>query len=110
MDITIRDENNLKVLNFVGNLDTNTSPEAESKLNDLISAGEKKLLIDFEKLDYISSAGLRILLGTAKQLKSTGGELRICSLNETVKEVFEISGFDSILNVFSNEQEAKEGF
>jgi anti-anti-sigma factor len=110
MDIIVSGEGEIKTLNFNGHLDTNTSPDAEAKLNELINAGEKKILIDFEKLDYISSAGLRILLGTAKQLKASGGELRICNLNETVSEVFEISGFNSILKVFVNNSDALQEF
>ncbi len=72
--------------------------------------GATKLVVNFEKLDYISSAGLRILLAAAKQLKGNSGELRICSLNETVKEVFDISGFTTILTVTKTEPEALEGF
>jgi anti-anti-sigma factor len=68
------------------------------------------LLVDFKALDYISSAGLRVLLATAKRLSSEGGSLRICHLNDTVREVFEISGFSTIFSVFDTEAEALEGF
>jgi len=61
-------------------------------------------------LDYISSAGLRVLLVTAKRLGGSGGSLHICGLNETVDEVFEISGFSVILNVFGTADEAMQGF
>ena len=70
----------------------------------------QKILVNFADLDYISSAGLRVLLTTAKRLGGSGGTLRICGLNETVSEVFEISGFSVILSVFPNETEALEGF
>ena len=66
--------------------------------------------MNFEKLDYISSAGLRVLLTAAKQLKRVDGELRICSLNEVVAEVFDISGFTTIFKVFRSESEALDGF
>ena len=66
--------------------------------------------MNFEKLDYISSAGLRVLLAAAKQLKGIDGELRICSLNEVVREVFDISGFTTIFKVFGSESEALDGF
>jgi anti-sigma B factor antagonist len=98
------------VVRFEGNLDTNTAPEAQERLDDLMAAGAEKLLVDFSDLDYISSAGLRVLLATAKKLRSTGGNLRLCKLNETVAEVFEISGFSTIFAVFSTEAEALEGF
>ena len=66
--------------------------------------------MNLEKLDYISSAGLRVLLATAKKLKAIGGELRVCSLNEIVTEVFDITGFDLILTVLPSESEALDGF
>jgi len=67
-------------------------------------------LVDCEKVDYISSAGLRVLLGTVKGLTAAGGSLRISGLNESVHEVFEISGFSTILAVFVTEAEALDGF
>ncbi len=79
-------------------------------MTQLIEAGENRFLVNFEKLDYISSAGLRVLLTAAKQLKGTDGELRICSLNEVVREVFDISGFTTIFKVFGSESEALDGF
>ena len=76
----------------------------------LIDAGAQKLLVNFENLDYISSAGLRILLATAKKLKASQGDLKICWLNETVQEVFDISGFATILSVSKTEEEALGAF
>jgi len=67
-------------------------------------------VVNFEKLDYISSTGLDVLLKAAKQLKGNSGELRICSLNEFVQEVFEISGFCTILSVFNSESDALSRF
>ncbi len=110
MQISIRTTNEVTVLAFEGKLDTQTSPDAQQQLTRLIEEGENRFLVNFEKLDYISSAGLRVLLAAAKQLKGIDGELRICSLNEVVKEVFDISGFDLILPISASESEALEGF
>ena len=110
MQISVKTTNEVKVLAFEGRLDTQTSPDAQQQLTRLIEEGETKILVNLEKLDYISSAGLRVLLDVAKQLKKTDGELRICSLNEVVKEVFDISGFDMILPISTSESEALEGF
>jgi anti-sigma B factor antagonist len=106
MEITVRDEGDTKVVMLNGKLDTNTTSAAESEINALLDGGASKLLINFEQLSYISSSGLRLLLATAKRLKGSGGVLKVCTLNEMATEVFEISGFSSILNVFSSEQEA----
>ena len=110
MQIAVKTANEVKVLAFEGSLDTQTSPEAQTQLNQLIDGGDKKILVNFEKLHYISSAGLRILLAAAKQLKTADGELRICDLNEVVKEVFDISGFSTIFKIFENETEALDSF
>jgi len=106
VDITTRDEGDTTVVMLNGKLDTNTTPAAESEINALIDAGASKLLINFQQLSYISSSGLRLLLATAKRLKASGGDLQVCSLNEMATEVFEISGFSTILKVFPNEQAA----
>ena len=110
MTMTTREKGEVKILDFEGDLDTNTSPDAETKLKELMSEGALKILVNFKDLDYISSAGLRILLATAKALQKNKGELRICHLNETVDEIFEISGFIEIFNVFKTENEGLEIF
>ncbi len=110
MELTVGDAGAVKVVRIEGNLDTQTSPDAESQLTQLIDAGAKKVVVNFEKLDYISSTGLRILLAAAKQLQGNGGELRVCSLSKLVQEVFDISGFVTILSVSKSEAEALDGF
>jgi anti-sigma B factor antagonist len=110
MEISISESGDVRILSFQGNLDTGTSSEAESQINGLIEAGAQKLLVNFEQLEYISSAGLRVLLATAKKLKPSGGNLKICCLNQTVQEVFDISGFSTILSVTASEEEALGAF
>ncbi len=110
MEISVKTANEVKVLAFEGSLDTQTSPDALTQLTQLIDGGDKKILVNFENLHYISSGGLRVLLAAAKQLRTTHGELRICSLNEVVKEVFDISGFATIFKVFGSESQALKGF
>ena len=110
MQISVKAANEVKVLAFEGSLDTQTSPDALTQLTQLIDGGDKKIVVNFEKLQYISSAGLRILLAAAKQLKAAEGELRICDLNEVVKEVFDISGFSTIFKIFESETDALDSF
>ena len=110
MKTTIQDSNDVKIVQFEGELETNTSHDAETCLNQLLDEGVKKILVDFEKLDYISSAGLRVLLATAQKLESGGGALKVCNLNETVQEVFDISDFSTILSVFKTKSEELDGF
>ena len=103
MILTVGDTGEVKIVRIEGELNTLTSPDAEAQLTQLIDAGARKIVVNFERLDYISSAGLYILLATAKQLQVSGGELRVCNLNDFVREVFEMSGFDSIVSVSKNE-------
>ncbi len=110
MDISTEDIGGVKVVQFTGNLDTNTAPDAEGALKKLTEEDGAKIIVDFTTVDFVSSAGLRVLLVTAKLLKRSAGALRICGLNETVEEVFEISGFSAILKVFTDQAAALEGF
>lgn len=80
-----------------GRLDTVTSPELEKELKASI-AGVETLVFDFEKLEYISSAGLRVLL-SAQKIMNRQGEMSICNVNETIMEVFEVTGFVDILTI-----------
>ena len=106
MEITTRTEQDVTILALAGHLDSNTSPEAQAALDTILAGGVAKLVIDFRALDYISSAGLRVLLGTAKRLSQSKGALRLFGLNEAVREVFEISGFATILTVLDTEANA----
>jgi anti-sigma B factor antagonist len=105
MEISTRTSNDIHIVGISGSLDSTTSPEAQKAL-DAVLAGAKKVALDFSSLDYISSAGLRVLLGAAKKQKSTGGSLAMFGLNQSVKEVFDISGFSTILSVYPSEAEA----
>jgi anti-anti-sigma factor len=82
---------------------------AQQTLDGILAGGAQKVVVDFTALDYVSSAGLRVLLGAAKKLQGAGKGLRLFGLNETVREVFEISGFSKILTVRGSEAEAREG-
>ena|SRR5262252_800114 len=106
MEITQRTEQDVTIVALAGHLDSNTSPEAQAALDAILAGGSRKVVIDFSALDYISSAGLRVLLGTAKRLKQERGTLVLFGLNETVQEVFQISGFATILSVVDTEANA----
>jgi anti-anti-sigma factor len=110
LEIHNRRAGEVTIIQFEGHLDTNTAPEAQAHLDDLAGDGQIRMVVDFTSLNYISSAGLRVLLATAKKLKGLGGQLRMFGLNDTVHEVFEISGFSTIFSVFATEEEALEGF
>ena len=80
-----------------GRLDTMTAPELEAELNKDLS-GADSLTLDFSKLDYISSAGLRVLLSAHKAMSAKGG-MKVTNVNEIVREVFDVTGFADILTI-----------
>jgi anti-anti-sigma factor len=105
MQINTRTSNDVHIVAINGSLDSTTSPEAQKSLDEVL-ASAKKVVLDFSQLDYISSAGLRVLLGAAKKLRASSGKLGMFGLNQSVREVFEISGFATILSVYQTEAEA----
>ena len=110
MEITSRDAGEVKIVELDGNLDTNTSIDAEGYFQGLVVRGNNKILVNCEKLNYISSSGLRILLLTAQEVRANDGDLRLCGLNEDVQSVFHISGFENIFRIHGSENEALEAF
>ena len=80
-----------------GRLDTTTAPELDEELKSSIG-GIKELVIDFSELEYISSAGLRVLL-SAQKVMNTQGSMKVTGANEVVLEVFEVTGFSDILTI-----------
>lgn len=85
-------------VNIDGRIDTITSQELENSLNEEIE-NITSLTLDFTKLEYISSAGLRVLIATEKKLKQNDIPMTITNVNETIGEIFRMSGFDKILEI-----------
>ena len=80
-----------------GRLDTTTAPDLEESLRESIDDA-KELILDLENLEYMSSAGLRVLLSAQKQM-SQQGSMKVINVNETIREIFEVTGFDTILTI-----------
>ena len=97
MTITKKANGNDLVIALEGRLDTMTAPELEAELNKSMGDAET-LTLDFSKLDYISSAGLRVLLSAHKVMLRKGG-MKVTNVNEIVQEVFEVTGFADLLNI-----------
>jgi anti-sigma B factor antagonist len=106
MDIIEEKKGGIDIFKLNGRLDSNTSQGFEQKLFDAITNGSKQMVVDFRDLDYISSAGLRVILKATKALKREEGRIMLCSMQDYVKEVFEIAGFDTFLPIVDNMDEA----
>jgi anti-sigma B factor antagonist len=99
MEIIEEKHGQVSTFKLQGRLDSNTSQVFEKRIFDAMSDGTKNVIIDFKELDYISSAGLRVILKATKALKREDGKIRLCAMQDYVKEVFEIAGFDSFLPI-----------
>lgn len=109
MKITTESAKPVLIVKLDGRFDTQASQEGQAAIDAEIARGWKYMVLDLTRLDFISSAGLRVLLKTSKSLKAAGGELRVHGPNETVREIFGISGFDSIFKVFESREQAMAG-
>lgn len=93
-----------------GEIKSTTSGEVMDTLVGLVKGGSNKLLLNIKGVAFISSAGLRSILVTAKLLQNSDGQMRICGANGSVKNVLETSGFTSLVNLYSDESEALAAF
>ena len=99
MEITQKEVGGIVSLSIVGRLDADSSPEAEKVVKEALAGQTKRVLFDLSALEYLSSAGLRVLLSAAKEMRRRDGKIVLCSLNEFVKEIFEVSGFQSLIPI-----------
>ena len=99
MDIKKSTSGNTTTLALTGRLDTVTSVQLSNELGITLEGDPVNLVFDFSALEYVSSAGLRVLLTAQKKINALGTEMEIIGANETVKEVFDITGFSGILKI-----------
>jgi anti-anti-sigma factor len=96
----------VEICRISGKLDANTASEVEKNLQDAINSGNKKLILDLQGLDYLSSAGMRVLLQAFKRMEASKGEMVLTSLNEKILEIFAIAGLDHFFVLTHTEDEA----
>jgi anti-anti-sigma factor len=108
MNIIQEDKDGIMELIISGRLDAVSAVEADKNFSSILNEGYNILLINLSNLDYISSAGLRVLLVVAKRIQQSKGKVVLCALSANVIEVFEISGFSSIFKIFPTSEEALE--
>ena len=106
MNITIHKEDKALIASIEGRLDAATSSDMETQLTEAIRKEPSSVLLDLAHLEYISSAGLRVILSLAKNVKTSGKTFMLCSLQDSVEQIFEISGFVGILNISADKETA----
>jgi len=106
MQISIVEKKGVQIIHLRGSLDTQTSALADGRFRKVLEGGATRVLADFRDLDYITSAGIRVLLGAAKQLQGKG-RFGICNLNDDVRQVLEMTGLAGLVfKVYGSEDEA----
>ena len=106
LDLTTETEGDITVVIPAGRIDGSTASPFQESLLKLIEGGKGSLVVDFENIEYISSAGLRVLLLAAKQLQAGGRKIVLCAMRDHIAEVFKISGFSEILAIHPTRQDA----
>lgn len=108
MDIVVTNESDIFIFSIQGRLDAMSVPQLEEQINQWFEQSGTKLVFDLDGLDYISSAGLRVFLTTAKKMKARDGKLCMARLRENVKDIFTISGFIALIPAFDTLGAAKD--
>lgn len=99
MKIVTTNKNNVITLNLEGKLDTTTSSDLEQALSKIINKTKFNLVLDFKDLSYLSSAGLRVLLAAQKKANELVGNIVVRNVNNSIMEVFNVTGFSDFLNI-----------
>jgi anti-sigma B factor antagonist len=110
MKIETRKIHDVLVVDMGGSLDSTSSGEAGDRIANIAKGEHKRVLLNLAELEYVSSAGLRVILRGAKLLQGKRGELKICNVKGPVRDVLETSGFKSLIKVYGTEQEAFSAF
>ena len=108
MEIGERRDGDILILSPAGRIDNDTSADFQTKLLAALTPGAA-VLVDFSRVEYISSAGLRALMMGSKQAKATKGRLAVAALGPVVKEIFEISRFSLVVEVFDTAEHGLAG-
>ena len=108
MEVTSKSVDKAIVIYVDGDLTTNSSPVVETEINAILEEAVTNVVINVEKVNFIASTGLRIILKLGKRLGNEDLQLVVCSMNATTKSVFEMSGFSKLFPVFETEEEALE--
>lgn len=104
------EDSDCAVIHLDGAVDAHTAPQFEQAVQTVIDEGQHNIIVDCEKLSYISSAGLGVFMGFIEEVRDEGGDIKICGLTEKVKQPFEILGFDALFDFCADAAGAKEKF
>ncbi len=106
MNIETRELKHSSVVSVSGRVDSATAPDLQKSLQALLDSEHNQIVLDLKNVDYMSSAGLRVLVATQKAAKKNGGSLRLAQLSTRVKEVFDLAGLTPVFEIYPDVVEA----
>ena len=106
MEVIEKKQDGICILTLRGRLDASSSSEFRETILQIIEDGTTRVILDCQNLEYISSAGLRVVLEATKEIKRNDGKIMLCALQDYIKEVFEIAQFDAFLPIGDTLEEA----
>ncbi len=110
IDINVSDVENVTLVEVSGRVDSMSANQFGSALSNEIENGNVSVVLDLSSVDYMSSAGLREIVGALKKVKRGGGDMRLAQPSERVREVLEMAGLDTIFQIYSSQDEAINSF
>lgn len=110
MKLSVQQIGAVSVLNISGELDARTAPQVNSFFQDKVASHSTNVVVNLKGLEYSSSAGIRVFLGMAREMRNQGGDLRIAEVDPRVDKVFRLSKFDKIVRIFPAVDDAVQSF
>jgi anti-anti-sigma factor len=110
MEANIEEKGDIVIIRVTGRLDAASSPQLEKKIHSIIDTGHFKLILNLADVEYLSSAGMRLMLSLSKKLKNLEGKVVACHINDEVMEVIKMAGFNQVLEIYPTEEECFSHF
>ncbi|MDP8244695.1 MAG: STAS domain-containing protein [Candidatus Hinthialibacter antarcticus] len=113
-DLTTTEEQNsdvsMQIVNVKGYLDSSTFQDLQDHLHKLIDDGKSRVVVEFGELNYISSAGLGVLMGMLQEARENGGDLKLANMSTKVRNLFDMLGFSRLIRIYEDVDSAKQAF
>lgn len=110
MDIQVREAGNVIILDINGEIDLYNAPEIKENIKNQMEQGKNQIIINLDKVSYIDSSGIGVLISSLSNLKKAGGGLKIIHVYASVRKVFELTKLTSFFDIYDSEQEALSAF
>jgi len=109
-NVSVRDKEAVTIIDLKGFLDAHTAPDLERTFNDLIEKQKYKIIVNFNDLSYISSAGLGVFMAYVETMRENSGDIKFTNMSENVYNIFDLLGFPLLYEFFKHEEEALEKY